>query len=370
VSCPPPTQCKLSAADLRAHLKAEGSAGAAAFLGRFDLALDAALGSTSVRARELYGDLLAPKATLRAGRQVVTWGVGDLLFINDTFPKDWEAFFTGLPLEYLKLGADSVKVNLFPGPVSLELLAADFRRDNLPGRRRFVFDDPLPSAPPRRIVEPGSRPGELELSGKLYGYVGSWELAAYASRTHFRSPAFRVDAAEIVGTFPRLRTYGASLSGPLGKGVLNLEAGHYDSREDRGGMDPSVENSQLRALAGYSRQLVEDTTLGVQLYAERMRDHAAYLAALPAGFPRKEKVRTIATVRFTRLFRHQTVTLNVFAFLGLSSRDRLLIPSVRYALTDDLWVELGANLFSGRRSGMFGALQDNDNLYATLRYAF
>ncbi len=29
---------------------------------------------------------------IKAGRQILTWGTGDLLFINDLFPKDWKAF--------------------------------------------------------------------------------------------------------------------------------------------------------------------------------------------------------------------------------------------------------------------------------------
>src|SRR3990167_8763529 len=54
--------------------------------------------------REGYLDFMDDKYCLRAGRQIYTWGVGDLLFINDVFPKDWEAFYSGRPLEYLKIG--------------------------------------------------------------------------------------------------------------------------------------------------------------------------------------------------------------------------------------------------------------------------
>ncbi|MBI3067936.1 MAG: hypothetical protein HYY79_03365, partial [Betaproteobacteria bacterium] len=100
VTCPAGTACRLAASDLRARLKVEGSTagGAAAFSGQFDLARDAVLATTTGKAREFYGDLVAEKAALRVGRQVITWGVGDLLFIHDTFPKDWRAFFTGQPL--------------------------------------------------------------------------------------------------------------------------------------------------------------------------------------------------------------------------------------------------------------------------------
>ncbi|MEK7876064.1 MAG: hypothetical protein AAB325_07760, partial [Pseudomonadota bacterium] len=246
VACPSGTTCDFPAAELRGQLKAEGknSSGDSAFLARFDLLRDAAVDDTRLVTRELFGDITAEKASARLGRQVITWGVGDLLFINDSFPKDWVAFFTGQPMQYLKLGSDALKLNAFPGPVNFELVIAGFRADNTPTSRRFIFADPLPASLSRRTLEPRNDSGEVEISGRVSGYLANWELAGYVSRTHYRSPARHVISSEIVGTYPRLNTAGASLTGPIGKGVVSLEAGYYDSPQDRDGRDPSVENSQ------------------------------------------------------------------------------------------------------------------------------
>ena len=370
--CAAGTECAYPWSELRAQLRAEGKSrsGATAFGARLDLLHDVVLDDTSIKTRELYADSVSEKASLRAGRQVITWGVGDLLFINDTFPKDWVAMFTGQPMQYLKLGSDAAKFNAYTASANLELVVAGFRPDHLPDPRRFIYADPLPAGLPRRTVEPGTGADELEVSAKASGNVGSWELAGYASRTHYRSPAWHVIGGEIAGSYPRLRTYGASLTGPIGKGVLSLEGGYYDSRDDRGGNDPVVENSQVRALAGYSRQLWDDGTLGVQIYGEWMRDFESYRATLPAGFPAKDRLRKVAAVRFTQFLAHQTVTINVFGFFGISERDRYFIPSIRYAFSDSLWAEIGANYFAGNRAGSFGSLQSNRNVYATLRYAF
>jgi hypothetical protein len=372
VDCPAGTECDFPAADLRGELEAEGknAAGNADFFGRFDLLRDFALDETRLGTRELYGDLRSTMLAARLGRQVITWGVGDLLFINDTFPRDQVALFTGQPQQYFKLGSDALKLNAYPAPANLELVITGFRPDNTPDSRRFVLADPLPTGLPRRTEEPGSRPEELETSGRVFGYLDNWELSGYASRTHYHSPARRVTMGEIVGTFPRLNTLGASLTGPAVKGVLSLEAGYYDSPQDRDGRDPSVENSQFRGLVGYSRQLWDDTTLGLQLYGEWMRNYSAYRETLPAGFPVKDYLRRVATFRFTQLFAHQTITFNVFAFVGLSEKDHYVIPSLRYAFSDNLWAEIGANVFGGNRNGTFGSLQDNRNVYLTVRFAF
>ncbi len=361
VECTPGTVCDTPFNEQRLQLKVEesGLEGSLGYATKLDLLNDAALNNSDLDVRELYADYNTERFTLRAGRQVITWGVADLLFINDTFPKDWVSFFGGLPLEYLKRGSDALRLDLYPDFADVQILLADFRKDRLPDRDRFVLPGPDISA---ALDEPS----ELEAGLRVSRYFGSWDAAFYLSRTHFRAPAL----TEWGGEFPRLNAYGASLSGPLWNGVLSLEAGYYDSVEDRKGTEPAVENSQTRLLAGYSRQIAEDTTFGVQGYAEWMHDHDAYRRTLPAGFSERDQLRTVATLRFTQFHLHQTLRLSLFAFWGVSEGDGYFIPSVRYAFSDALWGEVGANLFMGDRSGEFGVLGDNDNIYATLRYAF
>ena len=50
---------------------------------------------------------------VKIGRQILTWGTGDLVFLNDLFPKDWQSFFIGRDAEYLKAPSDAVKFSLF-----------------------------------------------------------------------------------------------------------------------------------------------------------------------------------------------------------------------------------------------------------------
>ncbi len=83
----------------------------------------------------------------------------------------------------------------------------------------------------------------------------------------------------------------------------------------------------------------------------------------------KDRLRKVTTFRFTQLFAHQTVSFNVFAFVGLSEKDHYVIPSLRYAFSDNLWAEIGANIFGGNRNGTFGSLQDNRDVYLTVRFA-
>src|SRR5579859_232144 len=369
--CSPGTECEVLAGELRAEIKVDktSSSGRFGFAGRADMIRDLTFGATVGQVRELYGDITFKKASIRIGRQIVTWGVGDLLFINDTFPKNFNAFFTGEPVEYLKDGSDAIKINIYPGNWSIEMIAAHFGCDTTPEARRFV----LPSFPANESIEfqhPDGYGSDIELSARLSRTIGRWETAAYASRTHYHSPDFLPDKNSVVAVYPRLNAYGFSLTGPLAKGVLNLESGYYDSAQNRNGKNPFLENSQVRILIGHNRQIWKDGNFGVQFYGERIQNYDNYQTGLPAGFPLRPRFRQVVTTRFTQQLRNQTLTFSVFSFWGLSEHDRYLIPSVRYAFTDALWGEFGANIFAGDRRGIFGFLDDNKNTYLTIRYNF
>ena len=79
---------------------------------------------------EIVGDLRQLRFTfrpggsvdLRVGRQILTWGTGDLLFINDLFPKDWVSFFSGREEQYLKNPVDAAR---FGWSFNVPLLARD-----------------------------------------------------------------------------------------------------------------------------------------------------------------------------------------------------------------------------------------------------
>src|SRR3990167_1561696 len=88
---------------------------AGGFAAKVDLFHDAVSGEAELEIREAYLDLGGAKLEARVGRQIITWGTGDLLFINDVFPKDWTALFAGRPLEYLKVGSDALKVDAHLG---------------------------------------------------------------------------------------------------------------------------------------------------------------------------------------------------------------------------------------------------------------
>lgn len=326
--------------------------------------------------REGYAGYTASAWDARLGRQIITWGLGDLLFINDVFPKDYEAFFSGRPLEYLKKGADAVKIGAYPGFVSAELILIPiFEPNTFPDPRRFWMFDPLSGVTNRERQKPASTAENTEIALRLYRDVMRFDGSVYFYKGYFRQPSVLPDnplaPTKLTFFYPKLNEYGASLQGRALDGVLSLEAGYYDSREDRSGSNPMIPNSQTRYLVGYQRQLWEDFTLGLQYYGEYMQDYDAYAENLPAGFPQYKRLHQLSTIRLTQFLRHQTLRLSFFAFYGISDRDYLLNPEVKYNFTDSIWLATGGNFFGGKKPWtQFGQLANNDNVYVQARYEF
>jgi predicted porin len=355
----------------RAQLRLDATGGAWRLLAKGDFAWDHLGRQDQSELREAYVDYTAGNWDLRIGRQVLTWGLGDLVFVNDVFPKDHEALFAGRPLEYLKRGVDAVKLGAYPEFANFELvLAPNFRESRIPDARRFHLYDPMPAVTARESIKPGQ--GEAGL--RVYRDLAGWDTALYLYRGFQRTPSMRPDnmtaPTRISYFYPQLSVYGTSVSGRVGDGVLSLEAAYYDSRQDRSGNDSAVPNSQTRWLAGYQIQPVEDLSLSLQYYAERMHDYDAYRAALPVSFPVDKRWSHTLTARLTQFYLHQTLRLSVYAAYNASNGDHFVNPELRYSFTDRIWGALGANLFGGKPWGQFGQLARDDNLYLQMRYEF
>ena len=362
-------------AEERLRLELTGaSAGGALVLARGDVFHDAVAGRAGGELREAYAGVAAGPVDIRAGRQIVTWGVGDLLFIDDVFAKDWESFFSGRPMEYLKLGVDGLRLRWSPRAVSTELLFLPFfTPDDLPTPERFVFFDPFSGTPAREEKPDLASPGSPELALRLHRPLGGFDLSFYAYRGFWRTPSLRVEAAETTAIkfYPRLGIYGASAQRSTLGGVVSLEAGRYDSREDRAGSDPAIPNAEWRLLGGYQRQLGPDAVIGVQLYGEAMEDHGAYLNSLPPAMPVRDELRGVASVRWTQFLDYQTWKLSLFAAWSPTDEDAFIQPEATWKATDRLSLSLGANIFEGESAAtFFGQLEKSDNLFMRVRFDF
>lgn len=315
-------------------------------------------------------------ADLKIGRQILTWGVGDLIFLNDLFPKDYVSFFNGRDVEYLKAPSDALRLSLFGEAVNLDLVYTPrFDPDRFVSGERLSFFNPLVGRrsgddAPLAAAPPDDWLSDDEMALRAYRQVGAFELAAYGYRGLWKSPR-GIDPAGGQVLFPRLAVYGASLRGPAAGGIVSGEIAYYDSRDDRAGTQPRLPNSEWRTLVGFEREVLPELTLGLQYYTEITEDHAALRSALPTGAEAADRIRHTLTVRITKLALQQRLMLDAFNFWSPNAEDAYLRLEARYELTDAWLLQAGANLFYGvAEDGFFGQFEDATNAYLGMRRSF
>ena len=317
-----------------------------------------------------------PFADIKAGRQVLTWGTGDLLFVNDLFPKDYISFFSGRDDEYLKLPSDAIKTSFFQEWFNTDVVLMRPRANLTPEGDRLSFYDSFTRqisgrAVDRHLVEPPDQLSNLEYALRTYRTLGSNEAALYFFRGFDRNPSSYKDELNRQLYYRRLDAYGASVRGPFLAGIANLEAGWHLSREDDRGDNRLVENSAFKAMAGYDRDWGNDFRSGVQYLYEQRLDYTAYSAALRPGDLCFDERRHLLTQRLTKQFRRQTVTVALFNFWSPSDKDGYLRPSVSWQATDRWSLVTGLNIPWGDDDYTeFGQMKNNRSAYFRSRYSF
>ncbi len=313
---------------------------------------------------------------MKIGRQVLTWGTGDLVFINDVFPKDWQSFFIGRNDEYLKAPSDGIKISLFSDIANLDLIYTP-----LFGGSEYVKGERLSYFNPRagRLVGRDMIMAEEErnrwfrddeIAARLTKNIGAVELALYAYSGFWQEPE-GINPANGRAMFPRLNVYGGSARSPLLGGIGNVEFGYYDSVDNNDGSNPFVRPGEFRFLAGFERELGREFTGGLQYYLEWIQDYDNYTRTLAPQMQARDEYRHMITLRLTKLLMNQNLNLSLFIYYSPTDNDGYLRPKMSYKISDQWRVDGGLNIFFGEDEHTFwGRFQDNTNAYIGLRYAF
>ena len=306
----------------------------------------------------------------KVGRQILTWGTGDLLFINDLFSKDWKSFFAGRDVEYLKAPSDALFISFFPSFANIDVAYMPrFDADRFIDGERFSYWGGMNlTGADLQTDKPDDWFSDDEIAVRIYHTFKGVEAAAYGYDGFWKTP-MGFNPVSGKNTFPKLSVYGTSARGALFGGIANLEAGYYDSRDDRSGNDPFIPNSQIRLLTGYEHEIAKNLTGSVQYYVEHMMNHDAYQASVVG--PAADENHHIVTLRLTQMLMNQNLILSLFNYWSPSDQDGYIRPNVSYKLTDNWKVEMNGNFFFGKKdSTFFGQLADNNNVALAARYSF
>jgi len=305
------------------------------------------------------------------GRQITTWGTGDLLFINDMFPKDWVSFFSGRDDNYLKAPADALRLTSYFNAFNVDLIVTpEAEPDRFINGERFSLFSPFVQANIGGFEAINPRNSQqTEFALRLFKNINGHQIALYGYHGIEKSPT-GVDET-MQAYFPQKNVWGASYQSALGKGLFNAELGYHDALEDKTGTNPLVANSQWRVLLGYERELIKKLNWGIQYYVEHTEHYQRLL--VHSLFPQTEpdENRQVITNRFTYMAKQDKLTWSMFVFYSPSDEDSYWRPSVNYRYNDQWQYTLGAQVFTGQKAHtFFGQFEDASSIYTRIRFQF
>lgn len=330
---------------------------------------------------------------LSIGRQVSTWGVGDMIFINDLFPKNWIAHFQGRDMEMLKDPSDSARITSYFGDTTFDVVyTPQFSPDTTPNGCYFNVYDPNSQgliannngcSATRDFDKKDRSFKNSEWAASLKRNFFGQQVALYYYRGFFKNPkGLDYDASQSVGEqysaiYPKLEVYGASTEGQIGPGIFTAEYGYYNSKDDTKGDDMMIENSLMKYLLGYRMDLSAHWSVGAQVYQEWMQDYDKYESSIKAGNPnaypyRRKEFQNTYTLRLTYKAQQETLWVNLFSYYRPEDKDSFTKFDITKKLNDNFSATAGVNIFTGKdhyQDRDFGMLRHDDNAFVRLSYS-
>ena len=327
---------------------------------------------------EMFADLkLSENMNLRLGKQVLTWGTGDYIFINDLFSKNWKAMFSGRDDGYLKKSDYAAKLSVFTDYVNMDLAFIPiFKGDTSIDGEYFSYFNPLVkggSVTHQRlsIEDPANTLKNSALALRLSKNYRGVEYALYGYHGLYSQPA-GFNPEKMKNIYPKMNATGASVRNQLLGGIANVEVAYWHFLDNDYGRNAFMPADQFKLLVGYDHELIPNLTASTQLLLERtLHYQTVKKAKVNYGLKMRDKWHKTLTLRLTYLALQQKLTLSVFNFYSPDSKDFYVRPKVSYRYNDNMFYEIGANIFGGKHQyTQWGQFKDSSNIYMRFKYNF
>lgn len=300
---------------------------------------------TGFQLREAYAYYSDNHWDVRAGRQIITWGVADALRITDIIsPMDYTEF---LAQDYddIRMPVGGLRVRYSREKWNMEAVAIPVSS---------FFDLPTDAENPWSVgpiaigAEPSHNAYNMEYGGRLAFFLSGIDFSFSALHTWNKQPVL----CNGVGEYRRMTMLGADVSVPIGKFVVRGEVAEYLDELQTDGTRAASTN----ALLGIDWYAGNDWTLSAQ-YSHK------YVAL------GEHRNTALSTIRISKELLHNTLALQTFAYIDVTNGGIFNRLSADYALNDQIHAVFGYDYFHAD-DGMFAIYNKNSELFFKLKYSF
>lgn len=328
---------------------------------------------TGISLREAYLSYAKGSLDLRAGRQIIIWGVADALRLTDQIsPMDYTEF---LAQDYddIRTPVNALRLKFVKQTLSVELVAipvSDFF--TLPTDERNPWaahvDVPMPYTFDLDSRKPQTRLRNMEFGGRLSVNLSGIDFSFCGLHTWNKMPAFSYtvlpsgSSMSVVGNYHRLTMIGGDISLPIGRFVMRGELASClnEAQNAEFGNDVQRRNT-WNALLGIDWYAGNDWSLSAQYAHKRIDGNLTGLSVL--------RNTGVATLRLSKELFRNTLTLSSFAYIDVTHGGVFNRFSCKYDLNDQISLTAGYDYFHAN-AGMFAMYSHSSEVWMKLRYGF
>ena len=322
--------------------------------------------------RENYLDIGAGDWDIRLGKQHVIWGemVG-LFFADVVSAKDVREFI--LPeFDQLRIPQWAARASYSKNNTNLDLLWIPAPSVDLIGKPGADFYPyPLPVlANYLGEVKPARKLDNSNVGMRLSHLKNGWDVSGFLYHSIDAAPTFyRVSAPLTPLVFQarhdKINQLGGTLAKDLGSTVLKGEVVYTQGRKfnDTRFAQPDglVKQNTLDYAVGLDFTFEGDTRINLQAFQRVFFDHDSGI--IP------DKRESGASIFVSSKLGHN-IDAQALLVHSLNRRDRMLRPRVTWGFEKNWRLAVGADVFSGPQTGLFGRYNNNDRVYTEVRYSF
>lgn len=324
-----------------------------------------------IELREAFFQYTRKNWDLKAGKQIVVWGVADGLRITDIVsPMDYSEFLArdyddiripvnAFRLKYIK---PSYNLELIFVPVS-EFFVLPVDADN-PWAITHAFEMPYQA---NMDDTPDETLENSEFGGRFSFYLSGIDFSASALHTWNKMPVFNygysqnMDTLLLDANYKRLDMLGLDFSMPVSKFVIRGEVAEYLDGLVEYSDNVPISKSTLNFLLGVDWYAGNDWTLMAQYYHNKIQDYDETMTS--------DENTAYATVSISKKLLRSMLNLSTYAYMDLINSGFFVRTAADYAVTDQIHIMAGYDWFHGDK-GMFSYYKDNSEAWVKAKFSF
>ena len=301
---------------------------------------------------------LTPFFDIKAGRQIVSWGVSNTLRVVDVLnPLDNRR--PGLTdIEDRRLPAVMTRVNLYSEKIDASLIAVhEVRADKSPAYGSpFYVPEVHGTGVETKNTSPGNTQFGLAVNRRFRGMDTGFFAAGFFDHSPWTDPA-----TGRAGDAPFVKMAGAACTLARGNLLYKAETAYFSGKKYSNARDPEKDRADL--LAGLEYTGFTDTTVTAELCLRRILDFEAPMEA--RGY---EENQVSAALRIEREFFNDTLTLSLLSSVSGLEMENGGFSRLKadYDHTDTLRFEAGCVLYHGGDSRFYDTIEHNHTLFFKL----